>query len=942
MQFFKKIQFLILILLLIGVGAIAQERTPLIGDMPFDSTITTGTLENGLKYFIKKNDRPAKRVELRLVVNAGAVLEDDDQLGLAHFTEHMAFNGSKNFDKNELVDYLQSVGVKFGAHLNAYTSFDETVYILPLPSDDNEILEQGMTILEDWAGGLNFDQAELEKERGVVIEEWRLGQGAQMRMLQEYFPIILKDSKYAERLPIGTKETLETFDQATIKRFYKDWYRPDLMAVVAVGDIEVAEMEIMIKRHFAKLKNPVTPRERVEFDLPDNKEPLVAVSSDVEATNIMFNIMFKSDVVASVSLEQYRNSHIQGLFLAMINQRLSNLVQSATPPYLYATTNIGAPVSRTTNAFSGFVVPQPTDVEGGVKKLLEEIKRVELHGFTGQELKIAKLNTIEAYTSSYNERDKSESKGKADELIRHFLQKESVPGIEFEYEFVNEYLEGISLKEVNAVVSKLITEENQVMYMTGPKREGLVLPTTNEILAWFAEVQTTTPAALEEEKIDENLIKGEVESGAIISSSAYDANGIKALVLSNGAKVFLKKTDFKNDEILFSAYRNGGTSVASDEDFWSASFASNIISQSGIGDYSYIQLQQVLAGKSVGISPYIGELESGISGNCSPKDLETLLQLNYLYFHNVRRDEEAYQSIIQRNKAVLENVLSNPSYYFQDELAKIMSQNHLRGGGIPTVADLDKVNLDKALSFYTETFAHAGAYTYWFVGNYEEEMLLPMIEKYLAGGNEVATKSNWIDRGVRPPNGRIAENRFKGTEPKSSVIMNFQTEGKYKRADSYFLRCFSEVLDIRLVETLREEKSGVYGVGASAQGHIAPYNHYSMQIQFPCGPDNVEELVTAALDVVKDIQENGVSDENLNKIKEAQRRDMELNWKKNGYWLNVMKSYCKNDFDLAKLNELEGRISDLSAKDIQKVAKKYVDTEEYIKVVLYPEGFELK
>ncbi|RJE72090.1 pitrilysin family protein [Reichenbachiella sp. MSK19-1] len=929
---------LLLLSLLFNVPIWAQEEGEKL--LPFEADIRTGELDNGLKYFIKKNSKPEDRVELRLVVNAGSVLEDEDQQGLAHFTEHMAFNGSAHFDKNELVSYLQSVGVKFGAHLNAYTSFDETVYILPIPSDDEEVLEQGLTILEDWAGGLSFDKDEIDKERGVVIEEWRLGQGAQTRMLQEYLPVIFKDSKYAERLPIGKKEILESFEREAIVRFYEDWYRPDLMAVVAVGDIDVDQMEERIKTHFGGLANPKSERVRTNYDLPENDEPLVAITSDPEATNIVFNIMYKSKSEDVTTEAQYRMSQIQSLFLGMMNQRLSDLLQQANPPYLYAGTYIGSPVSRETTAFSGYAVAKPGAIEEGVSQLLEEIRRVELHGFNPSELKTAKLNLLQAYEQAYLERDKSQSSALADELIRHFLEKEPVPGITFEYNYIQENLDGITIDEVNAIIGQWIKPENRVVYMTAPELDGLTLPTASEVLSWIASYEQKDVEANEEEIIDTDLLKELPKGGKVVSTSTIDEIDTKVIVLSNGAKVYLKSTEFQNDQILFSGYRSGGISVAPDSLFWSASFASNVVSLSGIGDYSYTQLQKALAGVSIGVSPYISELSSGIQGNASPKDVETMLQLTYMYFNQVRKDEEAFQSLIQRNKAILENVLSNPSYYFQDKQARIMSQNHFRGGGIPRMEDLDQVDMNEAIAFFQSQLSQPGDFTYCFVGNLDEETLIPLIEQYLGGGEQSTDSQHWVDRGIRPPLGLVDEKVYKGTEEQSTVVMSFQTEKKYKRADSYYMRSLGEVLDIQLIEILREEKSGVYGVGASGSGSRSPYDHYSMQIQFPCGPQNVDTLVHAAIGVVKNIQENGVSDENLNKIKEAQRRDLELNWKENSFWLGVILSYDKNGFDLTKITELEDRIEDLSAKDIQKVAKKYVDTDAYIKVVLYPETLE--
>ena len=927
--------FLVVLVFITSWSSIAQQLA-LEEKLPFDSSIRTGTLDNGLKYFIKKNTRPEDRVELRLVVNAGSVLEDDDQRGLAHFTEHMAFNGSEHFAKNELVDYLQSVGVKFGAHLNAYTSFDETVYILPIPSDDEKIIDQGLTILEDWGGNLLFESEEIEKERGVVIEEWRLGQGAQMRMVQEYLPIIFKGSKYAERLPIGTKETLETFRPETIKRFYNDWYRPNLMAVIAVGDIDVDQMETKIKKQFSSFKNPKNERPRKEFDVPDNAKPLVAVASDKEATNTIFQIMYKSDPEVMKTGNDYRDALIESLFTSMINQRLRDLLQEANPPYLYAATSIGSFIARSKSAFSCFAVPKPDDIEGGITTLMNEIKRVELHGFTASELKTEKLNLMEAYERAYMERDKTESEGLVNELVSHFLEKEPIPGIEFEYEFVQQYLEGITLEEVNGIIEKQIKEENRVVYLTAPEKEETTLPTTEDLLAWVKASDQSTPEPLEEAVLSDQLIKNEPTPGTVIEETIIENLEVTSLRLSNGAQVFIKSTDFKNDEIQFMAHRDGGISLAEDEDYWSASFATNIVSLSGIGEYSYTDLQKVLAGKSVGLQPYLSDLEEGFRGSAAPKDLETLMQLTYLYFTEVRKDDNAYQSLMQRNMAFLANVMSDPNYYYQDQMAKILSQGDMRGGGIPTTEDLQKVDHDQALEFYKQRFSSPGDFTFWFVGNVDKDVLIPLVEKYL--GSIPSTKDEvWIDRGIRPPSGMVDEKIFKGSEPKSSVHMIFTGAMEYNRKESYYLRCLGEILDIRLVEILREEKSGVYGVGASGYASKSPYENFEFTISFPCGPDNVDGLVASSIDAIREIQNEGISEENLNKVKEAQRRDQELHWKTNGYWMNVLKTYHVNNYDYKEVNWLNQRIEELTAEDILQVAKKYLNPEEYIQIVLYPE-----
>ncbi|WP_109831394.1 M16 family metallopeptidase [Reichenbachiella versicolor] len=908
--------------------------------LPFDESIRTGTLDNGLKYFIKKNAKPEKRVELRLAVNAGSVLEDEDQLGLAHFTEHMAFNGSENFDKNDLVDYLQSIGVKFGAHLNAYTSFDETVYILPVPSDDQEILDKSLTILKDWAGGIAFEVEELEKERGVIIEEWRIGQGAQMRMIEQYLPVIFKGSKYAERIPIGKKDILEKFDQATIQRFYKDWYRPNLMAVVAVGDIDVDEMEAKIKEKFSSLTNPKNERQRPEFDLPDNVKPIATVVSDKEATNYVFNIMFKTDTEDFKTTMEYRKMMINNLFLMMINQRLNDKTQEANPPYLYATSYIGSPVSRKKTAFSAIAVPKPDDIEGGVKTLLEEIRRVQQHGFNPSELKTAKLDMYQGYESSYKERDKASSKPLANELVRHFLEGEPVPGIAFEFEFVQEVLPGIKLEEINALISTLIKEENRVLLMTAPESSDVTLPTDQDLLSWVSEIEKKDMDALEERVIDENLIKGELKSGTILSHDTIESVDVQKLKLSNGAVVYLKQTDFKDDQIIFSAYREGGISSEEDDKYWSASMTTDVITMSGIADYSFSDLEKALAGKSAGVAPYMRNLESGFRGKASPDDIETLLQLVYLYCNEPREDKDAFQSMMQRNEAALSNVLSDPKYFYQDKLARIMTQNHLRSDAIPTIEDLRKADLDEIMAIFKKHFSSTGDFTYWFVGNFDTATLLPLIKKYLGSQDAKREEIKWVDRGVRTPSGVVKEKVFKGSDQKSNVTIRYTGETKYDKDQAYYLRCLGEILSIQLIEELREEKGGVYGIGAKGGMSKKPYSRYNLKISFPCSPDRADELIASAQQLVKDIKKNGIDQKYLDKIKEAQRRDVELHLKSNNYWAGALKTYHISNIDYDKLNHLTDRIEKLTTKDIQKAAKKYIKDKNYIQVVLYPENMK--
>ncbi len=905
--------------------------------IPDNPTLKIGKLDNGITYYIRKNTKPENRVELRLALNAGSVLENEDQLGLAHFTEHMAFNGTKNFEKNELVNYLQSVGVKFGAHLNAYTSFDETVYKLLLPSDDKEILEKGMQILEDWAHNISFEPEEIDKERGVVVEEWRIGQGPDRRMLDKYLPVIYEDSKYAERLPIGTKENLENFEYETLRDFYKTWYRPDLMAVVAVGDIEVADMEAMIKEKFGSVPPAENPKERPVFDVPDHEETKVSVVTDPEATFSRVTIYYKDEPEAHTTLNDYRTSVMERLFTGMFNRRLQELTQAAEPPFMYAGSFYGGTWARTKNAFQVMAVVPENGVEKGLKTVLEENEKIKRFGFTQGELDRYKNQLLSVYEKAYNERDKSESGNYADEYVRNFLEKEEIPGIAFEYKFVEKYLPGINLEEVNALTKSHINNNNRVVVVTAQEKEGVKVPTEAEVIEVMKKVEDSEVVAYEDTELASTLMEQLPQPGKVVSSATIDSIGVTTLKLSNGVKVVLKPTDFKADEILMTASSPGGSSIYSDQDYLSAANADGIVQQSGVKDFSLTDLQKFLSDKNANASPYISTLKEGLSGSATPKDLETMLQLTYLYFTNPRKDQTAFQSFISKNKSIYKNLLSNPQYYYFDQLSKILAQNNPRGGGYPTEDDWSKVNFDKAFEVYNDRFADASDFTFFFVGNFEVATIQPLLEQYLGSLPSISREESWRDLGIRPPDGKVTKEVMKGNDQKSFVTLSFNGDFNYSQQNAYFLNSLIQALNIKLIEKIREEKSGVYGISASANPSKYPYEHYSITVQFPCAPENVDELVKGVLAEISELKANGPTEADINKVKETQRREMETNLKSNNYWLSALENYYFYDNDPAQIANYQKAIDSLDKEKLKEVAQQYFDLDNYVQVVLYPE-----
>ena len=935
----QRVIALVVALLTFGLihSAVAQSVSEdLSSEIPVDPNIRKGTLDNGLTYYIRKNNKPENRVELRLALNAGSILENDNQLGLAHFTEHMAFNGTEHFAKNELVSTLQSAGVRFGAHLNAYTSFDETVYMLLLPTTDTT-LEDGMQILEDWAQGITFEEEEIDKERGVVIEEWRIGQGAQQRMRDEYLPALLADSRYAKRLPIGTKEILEDFDYQTLRQFYQDWYRPDLMAVIAVGDINVDSMEARIKEHFGSLENPDQVREREVYKVPNHDDTKVVVVTDPEATFNQISLYYKTDEVPQEeeALRDYRQSVLESTFTGMLNDRLSELTQSADPPFINAGTYYGD-IVRTKDAFQAFAIVPEGGIERGLKTMIEQQEKVRQFGFTQSELDRYKRQLLTAYERAYNEREKTESSSYANEYVRSFLEGEPIPGITFEYQFMQEYLPGVTLEEINALADEWMREENRVVVVLGPEKEGVDVPTQDQVKQYLQEAAEAEVTAYEEEAVAESLMEEPPAPGQVAEQRSLDSLGVTELTFSNGVRAVLKPTDFKADEILMLASSPGGHSLYDLDTYYSAVNAGSIVRQSGVKDLSLVALDRFLADKNAGVRPYISELKEGFSGNATPGDLETLLQLTYLYFTQPRMDSASFQSYITKNKAVYQNLLSNPQYYYQDQRARILSQNNPRGGGYPTVEDWNKVELDQVYEVYNDRFADASDFTFFFVGNFELDSMKSLLATYLGSLPDTDRQETWKDVGVRPPGGVVEEDIFRGSDPKSMVNLTFTGELDYDREEAFQLDALIQAFNIKLIEEIREKMSGVYGISARANATKYPYEHYSITVGFPCAPENVDTLTQAVYQEIEKLQANGPTEADLRKVKETMRRDMETSLKENGYWLRTLEQAYFMDEDLNEIVDYEEAIDELSVSELKAMANKYFNFDNVVEVVLYP------
>jgi zinc protease len=933
---------LILILSLIAIGFVfscssLKHASELNKKLPVDEKIRIGKLKNGFTYYIKYNRKPEKRVEMRLAVNAGSILEDEDQRGLAHFIEHMCFNGTKHFEKNELINYLQSAGIKFGPEINAYTSFDETVYMLSLPTDSADILNNGYLVMEDWAHNVTFNEEEIDKERGVVIEEWRMGRGPSQRMLDKYLPVLYKNSRYAERLPIGKKEIIENADYETIKRFYRDWYRPDLMALIVVGDIDADEAEKKIKEHFNNLELTENPRKRILYDVPDHEETLISINTDREAPVTTVRIYHKTDAKINKTYSDYRDMLVELLFYGMLNQRLDELLEKPDPPFINAGCYYGSSWARTKYAFQSYALVAENGIERGLKALFEENLRVKRHGFTQGELDRYKKDILRFYENAYSERDKTESATFAAEYIRGFLEEEPLPGIEFEYSFARKHIPGITLEEVNALADKWIRDNNRVIVVTTPEKENINIPAENDLNTLISDIEKSDISPYEDKQLQTTLIENVPEKGAIVSEKRIEEIDVTELVLSNYVKVVLKSTDFKNDEIVMSAYSPGGHSLYPDEDHQSAINSVGIISESGVNGFSNSDLTKMLAGKAISIAPEINYYSEGFSGSASPKDMEALFQLIYLYFTDPRKDESTFQSYITKQKALYKNLLSDPVQFYFDQYIRIKSNNHPRGRRLPLEEDFNKVDFQKAMEIYYDRFADASDFTFFFVGTFNIDSIKPLIETYIASLPDTDREETWIDLNIRPPEGKTEKVISKGVDQKSFVSMYFEKEVEWNQNEAYLFWTLGRILDRIYIDVLREEMSGVYNIQSKAGINKIPYGRAYLQIIFPCSPEYKDSLTNVALAEIKKIQVSGVKDEDILKAKEIQRREIEKSLKQNSYWLrNLRECYVKGT-DFSRLTDYDKIIDGLTSEELQRVAKEYINLDEYIMVVLVPE-----
>jgi len=932
--------FIVFFIVSLSPSLFAQQN--LNDKLPVDPNVKIGKLSNGLTYYIRQNKKPEQKVELRLVVNAGSILEDDDQQGLAHLSEHMAFNGTKHFKKNDIISFLQSIGVSFGSDLNAYTSFDETVYILPIPTDNPSNIDKGFQILDDWAQNVTDNADDIDGERPIVLEESRLGKGARDRINKKIYPLLFAGSKYADRLPIGIDSIVKNAPYSALRRFYHDWYRPDLMAVIVVGDIDPVKAENLIKKYFSDNKNPANERPRVNAPLPPYQKSVAEVVTDKEATSYAFQVHYSPEKISpDVTLGDYKKDLVKNIFSSLLNQRLRELTQKENPPFVYAGTGFGSD-ARGYEAFQAYIGTGNSDSLTGLKAFQEEMERVIKYGFTKPELDRSKADMLNYIEQAYKEKDKTESANYASEYIRNFLTQEPIPGIANEEKYYKELLPQIALEDINSVAKKLSENTNEFIALTGPQpADGKTLPTDAQILAVKAEVSKMDIKPYEEKAVSTVLLTQKPVPGKITSIKKDNVLGTTDFTLSNGVTVTFKHTDFKNDQVLMSAVRPGGKNTYGIGDKYNAEYMIPVINSMGIGNFSPVDLKKALSGKTVSVAPSFESNSNGFSGSSSLKDVESMMQLIYLYGTSPRVDTSLFRSFIQKNKAQLAFLSANPQVVFIDSLFKVLYHNSpLAPISVPKSEYFDALNLDRIMQMYKENFEDANEMHFTFVGNITESELKPLLEKYIASLPASSKKFRYVDNKLRPVKGKVDVDVYKGKEPKALIIGVYSGEVPYSDALELKAQAISEILNIRIIDNLREKIQGIYGGGTDVQFEKIPYAHYTFFLQLPCGPEKVDTLLQAANAEIQALVKNGPTKEDLEKVKKQWVEQHKVHIKENDAWLYQLQSFNFPGDNPDYFLHYEKYVNALTQKDIQDAAKLLLSTKNVVMGILRPEKSE--
>jgi len=944
-------RFSVLALLLAAPASVAAQATDqkanaaqasteaVVAPLPVDPEVTIGELSNGLRYYIRTNAEPERRVELRLVVKAGSLQEDDDQRGLAHFLEHMAFNGTKNFEKQELIRYLESIGMSFGADLNASTTYGNTTYKLTVPTDVEGALETAFQIMDDWAQGITLDPEEIEAERGVILSEWRARLGAGTRVRARTDSVLLGSSRYLDRHPIGLPERIETATREEIARFYRDWYRPDLMAVIVVGDVEKERVEGLIRKHFGKLRVPRRKRERIAYSIPEHEEARFSIVTDPELTGSSVQVIQKYRPKPVNSVERIRDGIVESIFTAILNERLRQIATRSDAPFLGASTGFEGYVGGMNIHHVITVRVRDDSIISGFRAALTEVERIAQHGVKPDELNRQKRTLESQYRHALITRSKTSSATYANAYVSHFLSGRTPSTIEASIALSRTLLEGITEEDVAALARNWKSHENLVVIAAVPEKPGVVPPTREELLAVLEEVANTVLASEPGELLaaeDLEIMPTPPTPGRVVEEQFVREPGITVWTLSNGARVLLKPTDFRPDQVLISGYGWGGSSVVDDDALRDATLARFLPAISGLGTFSSADLRKAVVGKVLSIGMGIDGYTQTVSGRSTRRDLETFLQLLHLHFTSPRIDEEAIKAWKRRQIAAIEGRVASPEAHFEDTLRLALTQNHPRSRTL-TAADFEAMDPQRALEIYRERFADPGGFTFVFVGDFEPDSIRPLVETYIGGLPTQRGTRGWRDIGIRPPSG-VVEKEFRfGREPRARTAIVFHGPFVHSEDDQLALGAMARILGTRLRERLREALAGTYTVNVSVQLHSVPESRYAVQITYDAAPERVDEMRRAVFDEIERLRKAGPTSEEIARLREEFARQFELALKNNQFWLTLITRYDQIERPLSDLAHYsEGAMSRLTAELVSDMCRQYLDPRRYVRVTQLP------
>ncbi|MGM9837228.1 MAG: M16 family metallopeptidase [Paludibacteraceae bacterium] len=931
-------RFLLSTLVLTAALAIsAQQPQPL----PIDSAVRVGRLDNGLTYYIRHNEYPKQRAEFHIAQAVGAILEEDNQNGLAHFLEHMAFNGTEHFPGKGIINYFESVGVNFGGNINAYTSLDETVYRLSdVPTYREGIVDSALLVLHDWACGLLLLPEEIDAERGVIREEWRTGADANRRMWKAINPLKYPGSQYAKRDVIGDTAVINNFAYDALRAYYHKWYGPDNQAIVVVGDIDVDAIEAKIKALWADVPARENRGERPLYSVEDNQEPIVAIVTDKEGQYTRIELDFKKAKLP----REFRGTDVayvsqlaENLVCTMLNNRFEDLSVDPNASFVGAG-SFYTELVKEKDAFIAIYIAKTGQETQAYKDLLTQLEKMRRYGFTASELERAKTEMLTQYEKSYNERNTARNMQYTQEYIRNFLDGEVIPGITWEYEFAKQVLPMLDVASVNQIASQMVTDENLIVSFTAPESEGVKLPDEKQVRELLAQVKNEEIAAPAEEKVVTTLVDKAPRAGKIKKTTKDEVLGTTEWTLSNGVHVIIKPTAFKNDQILLNAFSNGGTSLVATEDLPSARLATDIVEIGGVGNFSYTDLRKALTGKTVSLSPSINAYSEEIEGESSVKDFETMLQLNYLYFTAPRRDEEAFSMLMSMMNTQLANKDKNPKAIFADSVS-LMGNDHSPRTIIYTTDMLSQVSLDKALAIYKERFANPADFTFVFVGNIdpEDKNIQKLVCQWLGGMKTTKQVESFRDNGIRTPSG-MQKNYFSRemhTTTASNRIQYTSYDMPFDLATGINMELIGRILYTRYLESIREREGGSYGVGCYGTVDLRPVSRARLIMQFDTDPQKQEKLMAIIHEEIKTIIDNGPLAVDLHKEKESMLKDYQEDLEKNSYWQTVI--YLNEVCGINYITDYKNAVEAVTAESIQKTLKKLVDAGNMFEVVMMPE-----